>query len=177
MNFPIRALPVTLSLISTLVMLFGGWFLYQQFYVQKPIEAFIEGKKHIVLNDLQIQNDTVIVDLDFKNGDQFAADYQEINQFIMDKTGGKKVQIRLPEQGEELKRVWTEEYFELEEAIQKQEYSRIPSIIEEIKRSKVLENTMTSMDKENIYIYLQKGSDHLYAVLPRKPLQGGDINE
>ena len=161
----IRALPVMLSLVLTLGMLFGGWFTYQQFYVQRPIEEFIVNKPQVVLKEIKIHQNSVIVDLDFKDPNTFAMDYHEVKQFIEDKTG-KKANIRIPVAGENMKRLWEEEYFFIAEAINKQEYSEIPKIIEKTKKDRQLEKTVTRMDEKYIYVFLQKGSDHLYAVLP-----------
>lgn len=164
----VRAMPVLLSLVMTLGILFGGWYTFQQYYVQQPIEHFIVSKPQVVLNDIQIQNNKVVVDLDFKNPDTFAKDYKEIVEFISDKTQGKKVVIQLPKQGDEMKKLWEEQYFGIAEAMEKQEYSRIPGLMEEMRKKIKLEKTLTRMDEENIYVYLQKGVNHLYAVLPLK---------
>jgi len=161
----IRALPVFLSLILTLGLLFGGWFMYQQFYVQRPIEEFIVSKQQVVLKEMDIHKVPVTVELDFKDPNTFAMDFKEIKQFIASKTN-KPVEIRIPPAGEEMKKLWEEEYFFIAEAIKKQEYSEIPKIIEKVEKERQLEKSVTRMDQENIYVYLQKGSDHLYAVLP-----------
>lgn len=164
----VRAMPILLSLVMTLGILFGGWYTYQQYYVQEPIEQFIVAKPQVVLNDIQIQNEKVVVDLDFKDPDTFAKDYKEIFEYISDKTQGKKVIIQLPKQGDEMKRLWEEQYFGIAEAMEKQEYSRIPSLMEEMRKEIKLEKVLTRMDEENIYVYLKKGVNHLYAVLPLK---------
>jgi len=161
----IRALPVLLSLILTLGFLFGGWFMYQQFYVQQPIEEFIKSKPEVILKEMDIHKVPITVDLDFKDPTLFAMDYKEVKQFIENKTN-KKVEIRIPIAGDEMKKLWEEEYFFIAEAIKKQEYSQIPKIIEKMEKERQLEKSVTRMDEENIYVFLQKGSDHLYAVLP-----------
>ncbi|MEW9669809.1 hypothetical protein [Ammoniphilus sp. 3BR4] len=164
----VRAMPVMLSLIFTLFLLFGGWFAYQQFYVQQPIEAFIKQKQHITLHDMRIDNNQVNLYLDFSQPDDFVDDYKEIQEFVASKAPNKDVFIHLSKHGENMKDLWEEEYFGLAEAIQKQEYSRIPEMIEEMGKKRQLEKTVARMDDQNVYVFLQSGTDHLYAVLPLK---------
>ncbi|RXT13953.1 hypothetical protein [Ammoniphilus sp. CFH 90114] len=164
----LRAMPVLLSLIFTLVLLFGGWFTYQQFYVQKPIEAFIKEKSQVTMHDMQINKNQVNLYLDFTNPDTFVNDYKEIREFVATTVPGKSVSIQLSKHGEDMLNLWEEEYFGLAEAIRKQEYSRIPEIIEEMGKKRQLEKTVARMDEQNVYVFLQSGAQHLYAVLPLK---------
>lgn len=173
----VRAMPVMLSLIFTLFLLFGGWFAYQQFYVQQPIEAFINQKEHVTLHDMRINNNQINLYLDFSKPDNFVDDYKEIQEFVATKAPGKMVNIHLSKHGENMKDLWEEEYFGLAEAIQKQEYSRIPEIIEEMGKKRQLEKTVARMDEQNVYVFLQSGTDHLYAVLPLKVKEEVNIYE
>ncbi len=164
----LRAMPVMLSLIVSLVFLFGGWFVYQQFYVQQPIQAFLKQKEQVTLHEMQMTKTQVILYLDFANPDTFVNDYKEIKDYIATKAQGRTVTINLAQHGESMKNLWEEEYFGLAEAIQKQEYSRIPEVIEEMGKKRHLEKTLARMDEQNVYVFLQSGADHLYAVLPLK---------
>jgi hypothetical protein len=173
----VRALPILLSLITTLFILFGGWFFYQQYYLQRPIQSFIENKSSVVLKGLEISKDTINVDLDFKNAATFPQDYQDIYNYITERANGKAVIIHIPEQGAKMKDLWSENYFGFAEAVQHQQYSRIPTLVEQIKQTQKLDKSIARMDGKNIYVYLQKGSDHLYAVLPQKQREEVKIDE
>jgi hypothetical protein len=173
----VRALPILVSLITTLFILFGGWFFYQQYYLQRPIQSFIEHKPSVVLKGLEMTKDAINVDLDFKNAATFPQDYQDIYNYILERANGKAVNIQLPEQGPKMKDLWGENYFGFAEAVQHQQYSRIPALVEQIKQTQKLDKTLARMDGKNIYVYLQKGSDHLYAVLPQKQREEVNINE
>ncbi|RKD25757.1 hypothetical protein BEP19_02100 [Ammoniphilus oxalaticus] len=163
----IRAMPMMLSLALTLGILFGGWNTYQHFYVQQPIRAFIAEKQQVELSNIHFYHDQVKAELNFTDPNTFAADYKDIKDFISDQTG-KKVVLQLPVVDEQMKDLWEEEYFSIAEAMKKQEYSEIPKIMEKIKMERHIEKTVSRMDEENVYVFLQKGSNHLYAVLPFK---------
>jgi hypothetical protein len=164
----VKAMPVLASLVSTLVLLFGGWFTYQLFYVQRPIETYIASKPNVVLSNLQINNNQVALDLDFKDPSTFATDYKDIYDYISMNYEGKTISIHLPKQGEALKNVWDQQYFGLAQALQHQEYGQIPQLVDDIKKTGKLDKTVARMDDQNVYLYLQEGKDHLYAVLPLK---------
>lgn len=163
----LRPMPMIMSLLLTLAFLFGGWSAYQHFYVEQPIRAYIEEKENVELKNIQFSNDQVKVELAFRDPDTFAADYKAIKDYIADHTG-KTVSIQLPVVERSMKELWEEEYFFIAEAMKKQEYSEIPRIMDKIKKERQIEKTVSRMDDENIYVFLQKGSEHLYAVLPFK---------
>ncbi|MBP1933399.1 hypothetical protein [Ammoniphilus resinae] len=164
----LRTMPVMLSLISTLALLFGGWYTYQHFYIKQPVQDFIAAKNDLILNDLKITQDQVVVDIDFKNPEKFVSDYKEINQYMEEQMGGKEILIRLPQYGEKMRDLWEDEYFGVAEAIQTKEYTKIPLMMEEMKKKEQLQQAMAKMDEDFVYLYLQNGTDHLYAVLPLK---------
>jgi len=164
----LRAMPVMLSLISTLALLFGGWYTYQHFYIKQPVQDYIASKNDLVLNDLRITQDQVIVDIDFKNPERFVSEYKELNQYLQEQMNGKEISIRLPQYGEEMKKLWEKEYFGVAEAIQTKEYSKIPLMVEQMKEKEHLQQAMARMDEDFVYLYLKDDSDHIYAVLPLK---------
>lgn len=161
-------MPIMFSLVSSLIILFGGWYTYQQFYVQKPVEDFIASKQNVVLKHLEINNNQVEIDVDFKDPTTYANDYKDIYDFIHERNLGKTVTIHLPNQGDGLKKLWDQQYFGLAQALELKEYGQIPKIVEDMKKNGKLDQSVARMDDQNIYLYMQEGKDRLYAVLPVK---------
>jgi hypothetical protein len=164
----LRALPIFLSILLSSVLLFGGWYLFQNQFVKKPISQEIAAMKSVKLNDIVIGRDAITINVSFTNPQRFAEDYKAIKKVAADKSNGKPVKIEFATPNQSLQKIWEEQAFTVEEAMELHTYSKIPSLLETMKKKYHLTSASSHMDDQYIYIYLHDGKSPYYTVLPRE---------
>jgi hypothetical protein len=164
----VRVLPIFLSILFSSLLFFGGWYVFQNQFVKKPIANEIATMKGVKLNHINVNRDSVVLDLSFANSEKFADQYKQIQKIVSQKSNGKSAVIELASPSKDLKKLWDENAFAIAEAMDLHTYSRIPGVLNDIKKKHNLTSALSDMDEENIYIYLNDGKDSYYTVLPRQ---------
>ncbi|MFY0543108.1 hypothetical protein [Brevibacillus sp. H7] len=165
----LRMVPIALSLLATLTLLFGGWFLYQKMEVEEPIKHEIGQMESAKLARLEVAKDRIQVDLTVTNPELFPREYQDLRVKLADLLQNKAVDITIHNNAKALEDIWTNGVFSFTEAVDLHEYSRIPQIVSQWKEAYRLDEASTQMDEENIYVYLKRGTDDFYTIVPRYP--------
>lgn len=171
----VRKVPIISSLLITLALLFGGWYLFQKVEIEEPVRTKIAQMDSATLADLQVTKEQMLIKLTVTNPDAFPEEYTSLEQEINRIVNNKQVTVELTNQNEELKKVWNEGTFALTEALELHQYSKLPALVNEWKVKNQLDTALTSMDKSNIYIFLKRGSEEFYTIVPRD-LQEGEVN-
>lgn len=167
----IRKVPIVLSLLATLTLLFGGWFLYQKMEIEEPVRNEIEQMKSANLADLEVGKEQLNIQLTVTNPDKFPVEYQELLNTLQKRVQNKQVRVEVTNQDQQLKEIWTNGVFVFTEAVDLHQYSRIPQMLANWKQDYQLDAASTQMDDDNIYIYLKRGSADFYAMVPRNPVE------
>lgn len=167
----LRKMPIVLSLVATLTLLFGGWFLYQKMEVEEPIKQQIGQMQSAELAHLNVGKDQIQIDLTVTKPETFPQEYQNLQGKLAEMVRNKTVDISIQNNAKALKDIWTNGVFVFTEAVDLHEYSRIPQIVEQWKDSYRLDEAMTRMDDQNIYVYLKRGTDDFYTIVPRSPVK------
>jgi len=161
---------IIIVFLLSLVLLFGGYFLYQKVNIQSPIESTISEIDGVQLNNIDISRSQISVNVTFNNPKNFKKAYLDIedklNSFVNDK---KNMKIDIDNDLSEtslLNKSWDESYFSIAQAIEKNEYQLIPQTIQALKGKLKLTKAISMMDEKQVYIELQKGKDAMYVVLP-----------
>lgn len=167
-----RKLPVSilLSLLITLTLLFGGWFLYTKLQVEEPIRKQIGQMTSVKLADMQVGKEQLMIDLNVVKPESFPGEYIALLQTIRDIAPDKKVQIELANQDPELKKIWSEGVFRFTEAVDLHEYSKIPTLLNSWKTEHHLDTATASMDDNYIYVFLKRDKAQYFTIIPRTPL-------
>ena len=84
----IRAMPAVLSLLVTLIVLFGGYFAHQWFNLEKPMEKAIQSTPHVTLEALRIKPDEIEIRLRTDENFSLAADYIPLQEKLRSLSGG-----------------------------------------------------------------------------------------
>lgn len=163
----IRPIPIFLSFLFTGLLLFGGWYTYQDQFVKKPIRDEIAKMKDVTVKDLSVGKDTVVVDVAFQQPKQFKDSYLSIRRIAADKSGGKAVTVNIVSPENNVKKIWEDNQFFIAEAIDLHQYSRIPAVFNDLKAKNLLKEVDLKMDNQYIYVYLSDGESSLYQVLTR----------
>jgi hypothetical protein len=163
----LRKVPIVLSLLATLTLLFGGWFLYQKMEVEEPIKREIGQLKSAELARLYMEKDQVTIDLTVTKPEVFPREYQQLQLKLSELLRDKVVEITIHNQAQALEDIWTNGVFVFTEAVDLHQYSRIPQIVSEWKHTYGLDEASTQMDEKNIYVYLKRGTDDFFTIVPR----------
>lgn len=168
----LRKVPIITSLLVTLALLFGGWFLYQKVEVEEPIRTEISGMQSATLADLQVNKEQLLIKLTVTNPDKFPEEYMKLKNNIAQNITNKKVVVELTNQDAALKKVWMDGTFALTEALELHQYSKVPALVEEWRVKNHLDKASTSMDENNIYVFLKRGSEEYYTIVSRNSADG-----
>ncbi|MFD2371723.1 hypothetical protein ACFSO0_17510 [Brevibacillus sp. GCM10020057] len=158
---------IGMSLVATLALLFGGWFLYQKIEIEEPIRTEIGQLQSASLTHLDVGKDKIEIDLKVTKPKAFPQDFRHLQETTASLSAGKQVEIRVDNQSRSLKDVWNNGQFVFTEAIELHQYSRIPQLVEQWKAEHQLDDASALMDDTNIYVYLKKGSEDFYTIVPR----------
>ncbi|MGC5324608.1 hypothetical protein [Brevibacillus sp. SYSU BS000544] len=171
----VRKVPIISSLLIALALLFGGWFLFQKVEIEEPVRTKIAQMESATLADLQITKEQMLIKLTVTKPEDFPEEYKSLENDISGIVKNKEVIVELTNQNEELKKVWNNGTFALTEALELHQYSKLPALVNEWKVKNQLDLALTSMDKSNIYIFLKRGSDEFYTIVPREQ-QESEVN-
>lgn len=162
-----KTVPVVISLILSVVVLFGGYVIYQEQFVKKPIEEYIAALDGVQLEEIRVDKSSIYLDVAFRDADAFLESYGKMGSELQTMNRGREVHIILPASDEKMERIWQEGYFYLVEVIENQQYSQIPAVLKSWKEQYDLTGAGARMDENNVMIVLSKGDAMFYQVLPR----------
>ncbi|WP_241236179.1 hypothetical protein [Brevibacillus marinus] len=163
----VRALPVLLSMLATITLLFGGWFLYQKTQLEEPLRSAIAAMKSAKLSELEVGQEQLVVRLEVTDPEGFPQEYRELAREIARLAPGRAWAIETTNYDDDLAAIWAAGIFELTEAIELHQYSKIPLLLNDWKNRYQLDAAVARMDEEDVFIYLKRGSADLYEVVPR----------
>jgi len=159
---------VAIVFVISLLLFFGGWYLYQNISIKNPINESASSIEGIKVTDLEIDKKSVTLSVNFYDIDNFQATYELIEETISPYLNNRSLNIEIVNKGnEKLNLAWNKSYFYIAEAIENKEYSLIPQAIDNMKKEYNLDHAGYTMDGSNIYIDLQQNDAALYFVIPR----------
>lgn len=162
-----KKMPILVSLIVSTIILFGGWFLYQDYFVEKPIQDYVASLAGVKLMKVEIEREHILIECSFSDADAFLTHYSDIKEKAEHYARGKQVDFRLTGESGELKEIWNEGYFTLAEILEHREYSRIPDFMKSLKEQYALDVADAKLDPKYVYIVIEKDDHISYHVMPR----------
>ncbi|USG63467.1 hypothetical protein NDK47_14905 [Brevibacillus ruminantium] len=163
----LRKNAIALSLLATLILLFGGWFLYQKLEVEQPIRDQVGQMQSADLVQLNVGKDHIQIDLKVTNPELFPLEYKQLLQQAKQLTRDMPIEVTLNNQSKELEQVWMNGLFSFTEAVDLHQYSRIPEMVSQWKTTYKLDEAIAQMDADHVYVYLKRGTNDYYAIVPR----------
>lgn len=158
---------IGLSLLATLALLFGGWFLYQKMEVEEPIRTAIGQLQSAKLAHLDVGKERIEIDVIVTKPESFPQEYRQLVEKTSKLAAGKPVEITVGNQSQAMSDIWKNGQFVFTEAMDLHQYSRIPLLVSEWKTTNKLDDATALMDDKNIYVYMKKGAEDFYTIVPR----------
>jgi len=159
-----------LGFIGASVVLFGGWFVYRSMAMESPLAAEAMALPGVREAEIRVTDDTIQVtlrlapDADMR---RIVAGFREIAGQRLDRRE-LKVKVDQPP-SETLERWWAQALFEVAEAMDNREYTRIPEALERRRAELPGLEADASMDDEYVYVRLALGQESKFVLLPRHP--------
>lgn len=166
-----KQLTIMLSFIATLTFLFGGWFLYQKMEIEGPIRETVQEMKSAQLANLRVDKEEVVIELTVIHPELFPREYQELSATIGQMLDNKEVKIDVRNQDSPLQEIWANGVFSFTEAVDLHQYSRIPALLSTWKQQYNLSVVYTQMDEQHVYVFMKRGKDTFYVMVPRYPTE------
>ncbi|PTX59949.1 hypothetical protein C8P63_11094 [Melghirimyces profundicolus] len=161
-----------LTLFVSLFALFGGFYGYQWYNVEKPIRETVEHTPHVHLKTLSVQPDRIT--LRFKPDPEFSlvSDYLPLREKVKAHAGDRKLDIHFADRPDSsLRDAWNRMSFGVKEGIAHRRYTAIPETVEKVAKKEGIRYRL-SMDAGYVYVELHKGDRFLYQVLPLNKAEG-----
>ncbi len=174
MQLKLRPVPFVISLVVSATVLFGGWFLYHSYAMESPLHELVGKQTGVESVNSQIDNDQVTFNLELNQEASLRTIYAEIVRDEQSILGDRAVKLNITNPPHpELESIWSNLLFDVAEAMEQREYSRIPLLLNEeaVKHDGI--HVSAEMDSTNVYIKLTKGEESKFVVLPRVSAQLG----
>lgn len=172
----IRPLPAVLSLVVTLVVLFGGWYVYEWLQVKRPLAELLEQEAQVSDYDIDVKPNKLTIHLEVTPTFSLTEDYLALLENVKEQSGIERVTLIVDDHPDErLQMAWHDVYFILADGIANREYYEMSERLASKSLGDHVE-LQVAMDTENVYAWLRDTNQGhtLFRVLSLK--SGEDTN-
>lgn len=159
---------VTISLVVTLIVLFGGYQGYQYLKIEKPLKDIIETQKDVVITKIEMEPDNIEVQLNVNPTYDFINKFPDASVQLDKKLGKGKWHVTFVNPSTpKIKQAWREMVFGVKEGLETGKYTLIQSTVEENSLKYQLSYQLY-IDDQYAYLSLRDGNKTWYQILPIK---------
>lgn len=170
----IRILPIAITAAITAAILFGGWFAYRHFGVEKPLDRVANAAAGVESAKVEITNDTVKIDVRLNADANLGEVYRRIKQDAAGEIGNRQLELKATAQANDrLEEAWSHSLFDVAEAMENRKYSDIREAMSKLGEQFPGITARTDIDEHNVYISMKDGEAAKFVVLPRQPVKLG----
>ncbi|MGD9677077.1 MAG: hypothetical protein AB7V16_01770 [Vulcanibacillus sp.] len=150
----------------SLIILFGGWYLYQENNIKEPITNSINDITGVTVDEIKLDINEIELNLTLEKIDKLQVTYNSILNKLQPYLNNRDLTININSNpSDDILEAWSNSYFSIAEAIELKNFSLIPETVLELKKDYSLDQAICTMDNQNIYIKLQQGESSLYIVI------------
>lgn len=170
MNFKLRILPLMLSIAVSFIILFGGWFAYHSMAVKQPFSQIVSNIVGVEYANVEINRGEVNIELLLQYDASLREIVLQINEQGRSYVDDKQLIIDIINSpSSELDRWWSSALFDVAEAMEKRQYSKIPLTLNNLGSNTSNLQVMTEMDSTHVYVRLIQGDHAKFIMLPIHP--------
>lgn len=164
----LRLLPIIVSLLGTTVFLFGGWFVYQSVAMESPLSHIVHQLPGVEQSVTEISASEVRIELQLKPDASLREIMESIRKEGKSVIGDRKLNVVVTNASTiSLDRIWSDGLFNVAQAMENRNYSRIPDTLDALAGKYSHITTSAEMDEENVYIRISDGTHSKFVILPR----------
>ncbi|GKU79499.1 hypothetical protein [Paenibacillus sp. L3-i20] len=170
-----RFIPIVITTVLSIGLLFGGWTFYKQVVVASPLtEAIMKVPGVVDTEKPSILDNTVHLSVELSQQANLSDLFEKASEAGNDIAPGKKLDLQVQSpQDEQLNALWQKSMFEIAEAMETKMYSKIPDALKRATTDVKGVSFVTDMDETNVYITIRNDKAAKYMVLPRTPTKLG----
>jgi len=158
-----------LSFITTLSILFIGFYSYQYVYFTKPLNEYINQNLDISSEDVIIDHKEKNITISLKTN-SLKKHYNDIQNVIDRYYNSDQYKIIIKDnRNQQLETTYNKISFDLYEAIETKQYTKFDDIID---NASIPNSINIEMDEKYIYLNIKNGEHYLYELLPRHEMIG-----
>jgi hypothetical protein len=164
----LRLLPIGISLILSLSVLFGGWFLYDSYAMETPMNQIVKETPGVQEAVVKIDKDRVTIELSPASDANVREIYKSIVTRGASLIGSRTVHLDIKSvPGPALDAWWSKALFNVAQSMETKRFGEIPARLEELKGSYEGLTVQSEMDESYVYITLKDDAGNsLYKMLP-----------
>lgn len=156
--------------------LFGGWYFYQSYALQKPLDEEVQAVNGITDVSVEINQTEFVISFRPEPGLDLRDTIQQLTDISHSYHQDKTIRfVLLQDRSEVLEEWWSLALFDIAEAMENKTYGSIPEVLEARKPDLPGLNVRADIDEAYVYVYLERSGETKYILLPRQPimLKGG----
>ncbi|MFC4598051.1 hypothetical protein [Cohnella hongkongensis] len=170
----IRILPITITAALTAAILFGGWFAYRHYGIEKPLDKVAVSVPGVEAADVHMTGSLVKISVELDAGANLGEVYRTIKQDGAGEIGSRQLELKVTARGSELlDKAWSYSLFDVAEAMENRKYSGVREAMEKLSEPFPGVTATTDIDENNVYVSLRDGDAAKFVVLPRQPAMLG----
>ncbi|MCZ8512989.1 hypothetical protein O9H85_11265 [Paenibacillus filicis] len=171
----LRLIPVVVSVLISGTVLFGGYFAYQSYAMESPLQKTVSSIPGVHLVSLNLNTTDAVMELKLDPGVSLREAYAKISKDGAGALGTRTLKLKVDNASSpKLDQWWSSALFEVAQAMETKQYSQIPKTLEA--RSAAAGDGLkvtTEMDDRYVYITMIDGDASKYVMLPRTPAKMG----
>ncbi|WP_211744969.1 hypothetical protein [Paenibacillus sp. Marseille-Q4541] len=168
----LRPIPIAITVFITATLLFGGWFVYREVAMYKPIEKLVSAYQGVNNVQVDIKPNEVTLNLDLEPQTNVRGLVEHIHTDGSQYLKGKKLNLDVKNHStDELDDFWSSALFTVAEAMETRQYTQIPEQLQKMSEGKI--QVDYDMDDKNVYVSLSDGEASKFIILPRQPATMG----
>ncbi|MFC5531794.1 hypothetical protein [Cohnella yongneupensis] len=166
----LKILPLTITAALTAALLFGGWFAYRHYGIEKPLDRLAGAVPGVTSAVVTTTNGQVNIDVRLKQDADVSEVYRKVKSDGASEIGGKKFTLTAEGQtNERLDKAWSYALFDVAQAMENRQYTGIREAMNKLSEQFPGMTADTSMDEDNVYVTLRDGTAAKFVILPRQP--------
>lgn len=165
----LRWIPVAITAALSAALLFGGWYAYGQYGVEKPLDRVAKSIPGVESAQTNRTLSSIELQLKLSPDADLAEVYRRLQEDGSNSIGGKTLTVKVDEPSDPaLEKAWSHALFDVAEAMDHKNYSDIRTAMEQLTKENPAIQADTQMDDTNVYIRLRTGDAVKYVILPRE---------
>ncbi|MBB6735471.1 hypothetical protein [Cohnella zeiphila] len=166
----LRIVPMAVTAALSAALLFGGWYAYGHYGVEKPLDRIAQAVPGVETAQTSRSASEVKLNVSLSPDADLASVYRQIEQNGAQSIGGKKLELAVNAPSDPtLEKMWGQALFNVAEAMDHRTYSGIQDAMTELEQKHPGLTTATEMDDTNVYVTLKYQDAVKYVILPREP--------
>lgn len=166
----LRIGPIAASIVISAVVLFGGWFLYRQWAIERPLENIVKSVEGVNQVEMEVKPDELALKLSLQPGTDLGALVRQIEQEGKEHIGNRTLKLDVEDHSSPaLDQLWENAMFTIAQAMENKQYTQITAALEQMEQENSKLKATAEMDDKNVYITLTDGQYSKFLILPRTP--------